>query len=95
MKRTKNRVIRLLYLFLTIFFLYLTAGVFHVWINSEKTQTGYALSGLKKEIVEIEENNRRLKLELAFLKSPEYLEGLAASEFGLRYPLSKQVVFLP
>ena len=95
MKRKNNRAVRVLYLFVTIFFLYLTAGVFHVWINSERTQTGYSKSRLKKEIIKIEEDNRRLKLEIALLKSPEYLEGLAESEFGLRPPLPKQVVFLP
>ena len=95
MKRTNNKAIRVLYLFVTIFFLYLTAGVFHVWINSERTQTGYAKSRLKKEIITIEEDNRRLKLEIALLKSPEYLEDLAGSEFGLRHPLPEQVVFLP
>lgn len=76
-------------------FFLLIAGAFHVWVNSERIQAGYTLSGLKNKFAEIEEANRRLKLEVAFLKSPEYLENEALLELGLRQPLPNQVVFLP
>lgn len=95
MKRRNYRPIRLSYLFAMISVLFLTVGVFNVWVNSERIQAGYALSGLKNKFAEIEWTNRRLKLEIALLKSPEYLEGEALLKLGLRQPLPNQVVFLP
>jgi len=56
---------------------------------------GYTLSQLKKEIRQIEEYNRKLKLEIAYLRSPEHLEKRALREFGLIHPLPKQIIFLP
>ena len=75
--------------------LVLLAGIAHVWVNFKRTQMGYTLTRLKREILEMEEYNRKLKLEIAFLKSPESLENKAIKEFGLQHPSVKQVVFLP
>ena len=73
----------------------LIAGIAHVRVDFKRTQTGYALTRLRREILEMEEYNRKLKLEIAFLKSPEFLEDKAIKEFGLRHPSVKQIVFLP
>ena len=75
--------------------LVLLAGLAHVWVNFKRTQMGYNLTRLKREIMEMEEYNRKLKLEIAFLKSPECLENKAIKQFGLQHPSVKQVVFLP
>ena len=56
---------------------------------------GYTLSQLKKEISQAEDRNRKLVLEIAFLKSPENLEKRAVKEFGLIHPLPHQVIYLP
>jgi len=89
------RSIRSFHFLAAVLFLLLAAGISHVWVNFKRTQIGYTLSQLKKEIVEIEGYNRKLKLEIAFLKSPEFLEDRAIREFGLRHPLPEQIVFLP
>jgi len=73
----------------------LIAGIAHVRVDFKRTQTGYALTRLRREILEMEEHNRKLKLEIAFLKSPGFLEDKAIKEFGLRHPSVKQIVFLP
>lgn len=83
------------YFLAIMLFLVLGAGVSHVWVNFKRTQVGYALSELKKEALRIEEYNRKLKLEIAFLKSPEHLETKAVKEFGLKHPLPEQIVYLP
>ncbi|HUU41812.1 MAG TPA: cell division protein FtsL [Desulfatiglandales bacterium] len=80
---------------LVLLFIFLLAGVSYVWVNFQRTQIGYELSELKNEIARIEEYNRKLTLEIAFLKSPELLEDKAVKDFGLRLPLPEQVVFLP
>ena len=95
MKKGRKGSVKLFHFFAIILFLLLLAGISHVWVSFERTHIGYSLSQLKKEILQIEEYNRKLKLEIASLKSPERLENKAVKEFDLRYPLPKQIVFLP
>jgi len=95
MNKKKNGSIKVFHFFVMMLFLFLLVGISHVWLNSKRTQMGYSLSQIKKEIGQIGEHNRKLKLEIASLKSPESLENKAGKEFGLRYPLPKQIVFLP
>ena len=95
MKNGKKEKKKILPFLVTLLFAFLSAGAFHVWVNFQRTQMGYELSELKKEMGSIEEYNRKLKLEIAFLKSPDNLEGKAVKEFGLRSPMPEQVVFLP
>lgn len=80
--------------FITAILLLLFVSIFNVWINSKRTQAGYLLVELKREIMQAEEYNRRLKIEMAFLKSSEYLEKKAFAEFNLKYPSPEQVIFL-
>jgi cell division protein FtsL len=93
--KKKREPIRFIHFLVALFLLILAAGVFHVWVNFKRTQTGYELSQLKREIAREEEYNRKLKLEIAYLKSPKHLEGKAMREFGLQHPSPKQVVYLP
>jgi cell division protein FtsL len=86
---------RLFHFLVIMLFLFLLAGIAHVWVNFKRTQMGYALIESKREILQIEEFNRKLKLEIAYLKSPEHLEKKAIKEFGLRQPAVEQMVFLP
>ena len=95
MKARKRESRRFFDFLALIFFFLLSAGMSHVWVNFKRTQIGYTLSQLKGQIAHIEEYNRKLKLEIAFLKSPEFLEDKAIREFGLQHPLPEQVVFLP
>jgi cell division protein FtsL len=94
-KGRKRGTMRLFHFILIMLFLFLLAGISHVWLNFKRTQMGYTLSQLKKEIRQIEEYNRKLKLEIAYLRSPEHLEKRALREFGLIHPLPKQIIFLP
>ena len=95
MNKKKNGSIKVFHFFAIMLSFFLLAGISHVWVNSKRTQMGYSLGQIKKEIGQIGEYNRRLKLEIASLKSPERLENRAGKEFGLRYPLPNQIVFLP
>ncbi len=95
MKERKRKTVRLFHFLLIMLSLFLLAGISHVWVNFKRTQMGYTLSQFKKEILQIEEHNRKLKLEIAYLRSPEHLERRAIKEFGLIHPMPKQIVFLP
>jgi cell division protein FtsL len=93
--KRKREPIRFIHFLVALFLFVLLAGISHVWVNFKRTQTGYELSQLKREIAREQEYNRKLKLEIAYLKSPKHLEGKAMKELGLRHPSSKQVVYLP
>jgi cell division protein FtsL len=74
--------------------LFMGSGIGYVWSNFEGTQIGYDLSRLKHEEIRLRELNTKLRLELATLKSPHYLEG-AARALGLRAAAPEQIVVLP
>ena len=95
MKEGKRESIKVFHFLVIMLSLFLLAGISHVWVNFKRTQMAYTLSQLKKEILQIEEYNRKLKLEIAFLKSPKNLEYKAVKELGLRHPLPGEIVFLP
>lgn len=83
-------------IFLTTFMLliFMGSGIGYVWSNYEGTQIGFDLSRLQQDELAIIEINRKLKVELATLKSPEYLEK-AAKALGLKEASPDQIVFLP
>lgn len=83
------------FLIILMLFFFMGSGISYVWSNFEKTQIGYDLSQLKKEEMRLQEINRKLRLELALLKSPQNLESKAIKDLGLRQPTPEQIVMLP
>ena len=75
-------------------FIFMGSGIGYVWSNLEGTQIGYDLSRLKHEELRLKDLNSKLRLELATLRSPQYLEE-AARAFGLKAPSPRQIVVLP
>ncbi len=73
---------------------FMVSGIGYVWLNFKGTQIGYDISKLKQEELRLRELNQKLKLELATLKSPQYLEK-ASRQLGLRPATPDQIVVLP
>lgn len=86
---------RQVFLVIGLLLLFMGSGITYVWSTFEKTQIGYDLSRLKKEQMRLKETNRRLRLELAYLMSPENLERQAVKKLGLSPPAPEQIVVLP
>lgn len=84
-------------MFLIVFMLLLLMGssIGYVWSNFESTQIGYDLSQLKREEMRLKEIQQKLRLELAYLRSPQRLQRLAFQELGLGQPSSEQIIVLP
>lgn len=72
----------------------IVAGFSTLMIRLEVTQEGYQLSALDTESRQLQESNRRLKLEVAQLSSHERLRALALKA-GMGPSSSSQVVILP
>lgn len=88
---TPRQILLIIFLLL----LFMASGIGFVWSNFETTQIGYDLSQLKKEELRLKDMNRKLRLELSFLKSPENLESQAVRRFGLKQPTHGQIIILP
>ena len=85
---------RQIILIAVMLFLFMGSGISYVWSNFEGTQIGFDLSRLQQDELKLKELNRKLKLELATLKSPQNLEE-AARALGLREALPEQIIILP
>jgi cell division protein FtsL len=97
--RTKSRRFhvtrRQVVLIIVMLFIFMGSSIGYVWSNFERTQIGYDLSQLYKEEMRLRETNRKLRLELAILKSPQNLEAVAITRLGLGQPSSEQIIILP
>jgi cell division protein FtsL len=86
-----NRQIILITFMLVLF---MGSGIGYVWSNYEGTRIGFDLSRLQQDELALKELNRKLKVELATLKSPQYLEA-AARTLGLKDASPEQIIILP
>jgi cell division protein FtsL len=94
-KRRLNMKSKQALLIILMLFLFMGSSIGYVWSNFERTQIGYDLSQLKKKEMMLRETNRKLRLELAILKSPQNLESLAIEKLGLKQPSPEQIIVLP
>jgi cell division protein FtsL len=85
---------RQIFLIAIMLLLFMGSGIGYVWSNFEGTQIGYDLSRLQQEALKLRELNRKLRLELATLKSPQNLEEVTRS-LGLREALPDEIIILP
>jgi len=96
-RRRKTRLrltARQIFIIAVMLVAFMGSGISYVWSNFEGTQIGYDVSRLQQKEMKLKELNRKLKLELATLKSPQYLEE-ATKNLGLREALPTQIVVLP
>ncbi len=79
----------------TLLIFFTLSGIGYVWSNFERTQVSYSLSALKAKELVLKENNKKLRIELATLKSTQHLESMAMTRLGLVQPSPSQIVVLP
>ena len=84
-----------LLLFFTFFMLLLIGGsLFYVWSRIQVIQLGYEISTALKEERALNGVNKKLRLEIATLKSYARIEKLAAEELGMAKPRPGQVIVI-
>jgi cell division protein FtsL len=79
---------------LFIVLILLAASLLFVWSHVRLTELKYQIAkdiSVKESLLE---ENRKLKVEIASLKSPQRLERIARDKFGMTYPEREQVIFL-
>lgn len=66
----------------------------YVWSHIHMTQLEYEIARELHSAEQIKEEQARLKVELATLKSPQRIETLAREKLGMVYPERTQVIVL-
>jgi cell division protein FtsL len=67
-------------------------SVFHVWSRVKVMDLNLKVGELRRELKAQEQEQGRLKLEVASLKMPARIENLAKGELGMSLPTEQQVV---
>ncbi len=83
------------FLIVVLLLVFMGSGIGFVWSNFESTQMGYDITQLKEKERRLRDLNKKLKLELAYLKSPQNLEAMAIKRLGMVQPRPEQIVILP
>jgi cell division protein FtsL len=92
-RTSKSRSSKILCFAVLMLFL-MTGSLFYVWSRVQVIQLGYAISGGLKEGKKLLETNKRLRLEIATLKSYARIEKLATEELKMSKPKPDQVIVI-
>lgn len=84
----------LLFFAIIIVFLGISCSLFYVWAHHQIISLGYEISRVSQQEQELTEENKKLRLELAMLKSPERLEKKALQELGFVNPQNGQIIIV-
>jgi len=67
-------------------------AVFHVWSRVKVVDLGLEINQLRREYKDQQQEQGRLKLEVASLKTPARIEAIAKGTLGMTLPTDQQVV---
>jgi cell division protein FtsL len=81
--------------FLMICMVLLTVvSVFHVWSRFKLVDLNLQISETSRLLKEAEQEQKRLNLEMASLRTPARIETIARNELGMALPSEQQVVLV-
>ena len=81
--------------FLMICMVLLTVvSVFHVWSRFKLVDLNVQISETSRLLKEAEQEQKRLNLEVASLRTPARIETIARNELGMALPSEQQVVLV-
>ena len=92
-ERDRRRLRELVRLGLAILVVGLTL-IGYTWVHMELLGSGYRIEGLEQRLHELRRRERHLRLEEAYLASPERVERWATAKLGMRPPELAQLTFV-
>jgi cell division protein FtsL len=94
--KTKTKGIKLkpFILFTLLMLFFIGGSLFYVWSRIQVIQLGYEISKALKEERALTETNKKLRLEIATLKSYVRIEKLAVGELRMAKPKPEQVIVI-
>ena len=90
----KRIKLRRLFLFALLMLLFIGSSLFYVWSRIQVIRLGYEISSALKEEKALTEVNKRLRLEIATLKSYARIEKFAVEELRMAKPKPEQVIVI-
>lgn len=79
--------------FLMICMVLLTiVSIFHVWSRFRLVELNLQIGEAARQMKELEQEQKRLKLEAESLRTPARIETIAKRDLGMTVPLEQQVV---
>lgn len=69
-------------------------SVFHVWSRCKLIDLNLQISESSRQLKTAEQEQKRLKLEVASLKTPARIEAIAKGELGMALPTEQQVILV-
>jgi len=92
--RPKGAKLNLPILFILLMLFVIGGSLFYVWSRVQVIQLGYEISNALKEERALTETNKKLRLEIATLKSYARIEKIAAEELRMAEPRPEQVIVI-
>jgi len=92
--KPKGKRLNLFILFILLMLLFIGGSLFYVWSRIRVIQLGYEISNALKEERSLTEANKKLRLEIATLKSYGRIEKFALEELGMVKPKPEQVIVI-
>ena len=80
---------------LVLLFTFIALLLVYTWCRIQCVQTGYEISKAAKINEKRIARNNNLKIEHAYLKSPERIARIAKENLGLIMPTAKQIMVIP
>lgn len=75
-----------------VMFLFTVVSVFHVWSRFKLVDLHLKISETSRQLKEVEQEQKRLKLEAASLRTPGRIEAIAKHELGMALPSEQQII---
>jgi cell division protein FtsL len=92
--RPKRIKLNRLVLFTLLMLFFIGGSLFHVWSRIQVIRLGYEISNALKEEKALTETNKRLRLEIATLKSYGRIEKFAVEKLRMAKPKPEQVIVI-
>ncbi|MCD6487083.1 MAG: cell division protein FtsL [Syntrophobacterales bacterium] len=83
-----------LFRLILIALIFMAVALVYVWFRISITKIDYRIAEEMHRGDTLMEENRKLKIEVATLKSPHRIESIARTKLGMCYPERDQVIFL-
>ena len=94
---TKEDFVKSRFLFRVLFLVAFMAilSLFYIWSRIQIVQYGYDINSLRNRHQQLLEENKRLNVEVATLKSPNRIEPIAQQKLKMQSPKPEQIKILP
>jgi len=92
--KPKGKKLNLFILFTLLMLFFIGGSLFYVWSRIQVIQLGYEISNALKEERALTEVNKKLRLEIATLKSYGRIEKFAVEELRMVKPKPEQVIVI-